>query len=216
MHTTYRTALILALLAAPFSLSAQTATEEAPAETAEPVQEAVETTDPAAEPAPDELSLGEEAIPEPYIKTEFGDWKLQCLRDPNTPEGEDDANEPCQLFQVLQDDQGTNVAEITIFPLADGGKAVAGANILVPLETLLSAQLTIQIDNGKARRYPYSFCSPIGCFARVGFTGEDIASMKKGAKAKVLLRPAPAPDAVVTLDMSLSGFTAGFDSLEVK
>jgi invasion protein IalB len=155
-------------------------------------------------------------MPEAYIKSESGDWKVQCLRDPALPEGEDNPNEPCQLFQVLQDVNGTNVAEVTIFPLAEGGKAVAGANILVPLETLLSAQLTIQIDNGKARRYPYSFCSPIGCFARVGFTSQDIAAMKKGAKAKVLLRPAPAPDEVVALDMSLAGFTAGFDALTAK
>ena len=209
MQTTYRTALLMALLAAPLGLNAQTATDET-------APQAAEETAPAIAPAPDDLSLGEEAIPEPYIKQEFGDWKLQCLRDPNLAETAEPANEPCQLFQVLQDDQGTNVAEVTIFPLADGGKAVAGANILVPLETLLSAQLTIQIDNGNARRYPYSFCSPIGCFARVGFTNEDIAAMKKGAKAKVLLRPAPAPDEVVTLDMSLAGFTAGFDSLSPK
>ena len=204
-----RIALVIALLAAPLSLSAQTTTEETPAQTGE-------TAETPAAPAPDVLSLGEEAIPEPYFKSESGDWKIQCLRDPALPEGEDTANEACQLFQVLQDSNGTNVAEVTIFPLPAGGKAVAGANILVPLETLLSAQLTMQVDTGKARRYPYSFCSPIGCFARVGFTAEDIAAMKKGANAKVILRPAPAPDEVVTLDMSLSGFTAGFDSLSAK
>ena len=216
MFNTTRTALILALLAAPLSLSAQTATEETPAATSEATTDAVEATETPVEPAPEALSLGEEAIPEAYIKSESGDWKVQCLRDPALPAGEDNPNEPCQLFQVLQDVNGTNVAEVTIFPLADGGKAVAGANILVPLETLLSAQLTIQIDNGKARRYPYSFCSPIGCFARVGFTSQDIAAMKKGVKAKVLLRPAPAPDEVVALDMSLAGFTAGFDALTAK
>lgn len=213
MLNTYRTALILALLAAPLGLSAQTATEDTTAQTPTESTDQPATDTTTVEPAPEELSLGEEAVPEAYIKTEFGDWKLQCLRDPATPEGTDNPDEPCQLFQVLQDDQGTNVAEITIFPLADGGKAVAGANVLVPLETLLTAQLTMQVDAGKARRYPYSFCSPIGCFARIGFTAEDIAAMKRGAKAKVLLRPAPAPDQVVTLDMSLSGFTAGFDSL---
>lgn len=212
MLTPSRIALVLALLAAPLGLSAQTTADETPAQ---PPQ-TTETSETSAAPAPEVLSLGEEALPEPYIKSESGDWKVQCLRDPSLPAGTDNPNEACQLFQVLQDTNGTNVAEVTIFPLPAGGKAVAGANILVPLETLLSAQLTIQVDTGKARRYPYSFCSPIGCFARVGFTAEDIAAMKKGAVAKVILRPAPAPDEVVTLDMSLSGFTAGFDALAGK
>lgn len=196
MLQTCRFALLLALLnAAPLALSAQSASQEdAPS-------------------APEALSLGEEALPEPYIKAEVGDWQVQCLRAPDAADSSTPAKEPCQLFQILQDSQGTNVAEVTIFPLAQAGQAVAGANVLVPLETLLSAQLTIQIDSATPRRYPYSFCSPIGCFARVGFTAQDIDALKKGAVAKVLLRPAPAPDEIVTLDMSLKGFTAGYDSL---
>ena len=85
MFNTTRTALILALLAAPLGLSAQTATEETPAATTETTTDAVEATETPVEPAPEALSLGEEAMPEAYIKSESGDWKVQCLRDPARP-----------------------------------------------------------------------------------------------------------------------------------
>lgn len=203
MFKTLNTALLMALLTLPISAHAQSTDGS---------EETTDTEEAQAElPAVDDgLSLGEEAQPETYTRETNGDWDIQCIR---LPGEEEEGDEPCQLFQALQDDQGTNVAEITLFRLPEGGKAIAGANILVPLETLLSAQLTMSIDNGKARRYPYSFCSPIGCFARLGFTAEDINAMKQGAVANITIVPAPAPDQEVVLPMSLSGFTASYESV---
>lgn len=184
---------------------AQDTTEPKPAET-DATADAATTADPAAD-----LSLGEENAPkiaEPYIKEEHGDWKLQCF-----PVEEGD--EPCQLYQLLQDDQNNDVAEVAMFRLPPGGQAVAGATVTVPLETLLTAQLTIAVDGGKGKRYPFAFCSPVGCYARIGFTAADIAAFKKGVSATVTLVPAPAPDQKVVLKMSLKGFTAGFDAASV-
>ena len=104
---------------------------------------------------------------------------------------------------------------MALFRLPADGKAIAGATVTVPLETLLTAQLTISVDGGKGKRYPFSFCTPIGCIARIGFTAEDIATFKKGAKATVTLVPAPAPDQKVELDMSLSGFTNGYNAASI-
>lgn len=164
------------------------------------------------EPAPgSDLNLGTTEGPkvvQPYVKEEHGDWKLQCF-----PVEEGD--EPCQLYQLLKDSQGTDVAEVAIFRLPSGGQAVAGATITVPLETLLTAQLTVSVDGAKGKRYPFSFCSPVGCYARIGFTAQDIATFKKGAAATVTLVPAPAPDQKVELKMSLKGFTAGYDATSV-
>ena len=154
------------------------------------------------------LSMGEEnapQIPQPYVREEHGDWKMQCF-----PVEEGD--EPCQLYQLLKDELGTDVAEVAMFRLPSGGQAVAGATVTVPLETLLTAQLTIAVDGGKGKRYPFSFCSPVGCYARIGFTAQDIATFKKGASATVTLVPAPAPDQKVELKMSLKGFTAGYNA----
>lgn len=187
--------------------STEAETQESGAEaTAAEAQPETTANDPAAD-----LSMGEENAPqivEPYVKEEHGDWKLQCF-----PVEEGD--EPCQLYQLLKDAQGTDVAEVAIFRLPEGGQAVAGATVTVPLETLLTAQLTVAVDGGKGKRYPFSFCSPVGCYARIGFTAADIATFKKGAAATVTLVPAPAPDQKVQLKMSLKGFTAGYDAATV-
>ena len=99
-----------------------------------------------------------------------------------------------------------------MFPLPEGQEAVAGATIVAPLETLLTANLTLSVDGTAARRYPFTFCNRAGCVARVGFTAEEVAQFKRGNSAQLSIVPAAAPDQTVDLAISLSGFTAGFDS----
>ncbi len=53
----------------------------------------------------------------------------------------------------------------------------------------------------------------MGCIARVGFTQAEIDGFKKGAKATLTIVPVAAPDQKVALDISLKGFTAGFDAV---
>ncbi len=162
----------------------------------------------AAETGGNDLSLGEPvqtepAVGEPYVREEFGDWALRCVR---TESGDD----PCQLYQLLADQNGNSVAEISIFPLPDNEQAAAGATVVTPLETLLTQQITLTVDGGQAKRYPFTFCTQIGCVARIGLLAEEVDQFRRGAQATVRIVPAAAPDQVVTLGVSLSGFTAGF------
>jgi len=145
---------------------------------------------------------------ERYLKQEFGDWSLACIK----TEAETD---PCSLLQILTDESGNSVAEISLFRLEGAGQAVAAATVIVPLETLLPAQLTISVDGAKGKRYQYNFCNPVGCYAQIGLTQEDVNAFKRGNTATVSLIPAPAPDQNVALTLSLSGFTAGFDAVDV-
>ncbi len=159
------------------------------------------------------LDLGEPVTQGPqlgerYSKKKFGDWDLACVK----TERETD---PCSLLQVMLDDQGNAVAEMSLFRLANRGQAVAGATVVVPLETLLPAQLTIAIDGGGAKRYNYSFCNPVGCVAQIGLTEDDVAAFQRGAEAKVSLVPAQAPDQRVELTLSLTGFTAAYEVVDV-
>ena len=154
------------------------------------------------------LSLGTEepATSGPYVKDTFGDWELRCVQANETAE-------ICQLYQLMKDADGNSVAEFNIFPLPEGQEAVAGANIVTPLETLLTASLRLAVDNGQAKRYPYSFCSQVGCFSRIGLTADEIAGFQRGAAATVTIVPAAAPNETVGLTLSLSGFTAGYNAL---
>jgi invasion protein IalB len=197
-HPTKLAALLLLALATPLAAQ-EAATEEAPA------------TDDAAAADPAEgldmgtpVTEGEPSVGEAYTRETFGDWSLRCL---NAAEGPD----PCQLYQLLNDAEGNAVAEISMFPLPEGSRAAAGATIVAPLETLLTEQVVITVDGGTAKTYPFTFCNAGGCVARVGFTTEDIAAFKNGSSAMLRIVPAVAPDQVVDLTISLTGFTAGFD-----
>lgn len=156
-----------------------------------------------------ELDLGREIEPDAsYIKEEYGDWQLQCFR---AETGED----PCQMYQLLREDAGNPVAEFSLFKLPGNDQAVAGATIVVPLGTLLTEGLKISVDDGAMKGYSYAFCSMVGCFARIGFTEEDIDAFKAGSAAKLVIVPAQAPDQVVEITASLDGFTAAFNEASV-
>lgn len=169
-------------------------------------------TAPAAAPEGTGLSMGEEAAPSaaaPYVKSTHGDWQLRCVR-------AKDGSDPCEIYQLLKDDKGNSVAEVTMVSLPDGQDAAAGATIIVPLETLLPAQLTLAVDGGKAKRYPFTFCAAIGCFSRIGFTGPEVEAMQKGTKATVSVVPIMAPDQVVAVDISLKGFTEAYEAVKAE
>lgn len=200
---------VLALCAAIVSpLNAQTvaAPTEAPAVAATP-DAAV----------PNDLSMGAEEVPglpvqadaevgQTYLVATFDKWEQRCVKAA-------DGADPCQLYQLLLDKDGNSVAEISVFDLPDGGQAAAGATFMAPLETLLTANLRIGVDAAKERIYPFAFCTKAGCVARLGFTAEELASFKKGVKGVLTIVPAAAPDQKVPLDLTLKGFTAGFEAV---
>lgn len=160
-------------------------------------------------PAPAQPAAAADGVGSVYVKSTHDSWELRCVK-----AGEGNAD-PCQIYQLLKDPQGNSVAEVGIFPLPAGGDATAGATIITPLETLLTENVVLQVDAEKARVYPFSWCDRGGCVARVGFTAEDIASLKKGNKMTLNIVPIAKPDQKVTLDISLKGFTAGYDALPV-
>ncbi|MAQ37577.1 MULTISPECIES: invasion associated locus B family protein [Thioclava] len=144
--------------------------------------------------------------PQTYTKATYGDWELQCAKSP-------DGKDPCQMYQVIKDQNGGNVADISVIGLPDGSQAAAGLTIMVPMQTLLSQNLVMQVDGGKAMVYPYSFCDPrmMGCFARFGVGKAELESLKKGSKATITITPLANPQQKVKADISLSGFTKAFD-----
>jgi len=183
--------LFAVLAAAVFSTAAfaQEATEETQAEGA--------TASP--------LSMGTEAAQDAtYIKEEHGDWMLRCFRNEN-------GDDPCQMYQLLKEAEGNPIAEFSIFRIDEESPAAAGGTIVVPLLTLLAAELKLSVDGGVVKAYPYRFCSPNGCVAQIGFTEEEIAAFQRGAEARLTLIPAMAPNQTVDIFVSLKGFTAAFE-----
>ncbi|WP_420863882.1 invasion associated locus B family protein [Algirhabdus cladophorae] len=203
MTDLFKPFLLAALLGAAPAAFAQETTQDTATTDTEAATDA--EADTGADPL--DLNMGSvegEEIPlgAPYTKEVTGDWEVRCIRT-------EQENDPCQLYQLLQDGQGNSVAEINVLPLPSGQKAAAGANIVVPLETLLNIPLRLVVDGGKARTYPYTFCNVQGCLSRVGFTNADVAAFRAGNEATLTIVPAAAPDQKVELKISLTGFTAG-------
>ena len=184
LHTALRAGLIAGLTALPMAAAAQD------------------------ESAADSLPVGQTAVAETYTAETHGDWEIRCIR------AEEGQPEPCQLYQLLRDENGGPVAEFNVFDLPDEGEVVAGATIVTPLETLLPPGIRLRVDNGGWSEYPFAFCQPVGCFSRLGLTQADVDAMRAGAEAYVALVPLPAPDQVIEVSASLTGFTAGFAALQ--
>ncbi|MFV1600055.1 MULTISPECIES: invasion associated locus B family protein [unclassified Phaeobacter] len=202
---------LAALMALPLPLMAQETAGAAETEESQPAADATATEAPKADEV---LDLGQPVQDGPklgqrYSKETHGDWDLACVKT-------EEETDPCSLLQIMSDDNGNPMAEFSLFRIdQEGSQAVAGATVIVPLETLLPAALTISIDGAPGKRYNYSFCSPMGCVAQIGLTETDIAAFKKGKIATLSLRPAPAPDQVINMELSLSGFTAGYNVVDV-
>lgn len=199
-----------AALAQETGTSGDAAAEPAQApETEAPAAEAPAAEAPAAEAAPAAPAGGEPAAAPTeeileVVKATHGDWEVRCA-----PEGAD-----CFMYQLAMDSENNPVAEFSLVRLAEGAGAAAGATVVSPLGTLLPAGVELQIDDGEARRYPFTWCSQVGCFARFGVDDAAITAMKAGTVAKAVLVSVAAPDRPLLLEVSLTGFTAAYDSLE--
>ena len=141
-----------------------------------------------------------------YDKETFGDWTLRCVKTSRPID-------PCQLFQLMYNLDGTPVAEFNLNVIETNGAVMVGANVITPLETLLTAQLTIRVDQNSAKVYPFVFCLKMGCVAQVGLTKADLESYSTGSQATITMVPAGAPDQYESLTLSLAGFKAGQKAL---
>ena len=195
---------------APATSPAPADTPDAPAEDDADADAPVDATPTPSEEAADGAAAGTAPDPEGpgsyYAMSEHGDWTIRCIR---AGQGKD----PCEMYKLLTDEDDNAVAELTLVPLSNGNVA-AGATLVAPLETDLIEGLGFQVDAGEMRGYPFSFCAPVGCVSRLGFTPQELAGMKAGRIANVQLLPFGGdPAEPVQLSMSLAGFTAAFDEL---
>ena len=156
------------------------------------------------------LSLGKplETIREPgeiYLAGNKGDWNVRCV---TANPGEIDK---CEIQQLLFLNENSPIADISIFKLPEGERAIAAANVMVPLETLLTKKFRFAFSEESVKEFPYSFCNQNGCLVRMGLLEEDIEAMKKGSSSELSITHISSPEASINLSLSLNGFTAAFD-----
>ncbi|MGC9418107.1 MAG: invasion associated locus B family protein [Rhodovulum sp.] len=196
----------LVVLSGPaFAQDAATSEEPATDTAAPPVADTAQIDD-----LPMGASEAESAAPEQpqaYVKDTFTDWRVVCVKGPED-------RESCNMQQLLRDQNDNPVSQVSIAPLPPAAAPRAAAvEIATPLETLLSEDLRLAVDTSAAKRYRFSFCTPQACYARFALSAEDVAAFKAGKAATVTIVPLMAPDQTAAITMSLSGFTAAYDSV---
>ena len=143
-----------------------------------------------------------------YMKNRFDDWEVHCVRPP-------DSREECQAYYLVQDQDGNSIAEWSAFNLAPD-RSRAGSSIIVPLETLLTEMLRIQVDDGPIRSHPFSLCSSYGCLAQIDFSKAQVAELRSGHNAYLTIVPAAPPSEPFRLRVSLSGFRQALEDTGIS
>jgi invasion protein IalB len=151
---------------------------------------------------------------ETFVAEIFRDWQIRCIR------SEGDAPDRCEMFQLLEEENGNPVAEFRIgATLFEEDGAVANATVLTPLDTLLSPGLQIQVDDNEPAIVPFAFCRPVGCFVQISLTEENLEIFQNGADATVVLFALTRDELgqigglPVPTQASLRGFTAAYEDL---
>jgi invasion protein IalB len=171
----------------------------APAGTAAPAAVAPAAAPQAPAPAP-------AAPAQPQIDvTMQGDWEIGCISGTTN----------CEMQQVARDTTNNPVLLARVLKLPAGSDAQALMILNSPLGTLLPAGLSFQIDTAQAATLPFEWCVQEGCVVRLGLREPDIAAMKRGKGIKLVVTSIADPQQPVNLTLSLSGFTAAFDSIAV-
>lgn len=173
--------------------------QEAPAAPAAPAEApAAPATAPAA-PAAD-------APAQPAITVvEHGDWEVGCL----------EGTQNCEMQQVAEDGEGNPVVLVRLVKLPADAEAEALAVFNTPLGTLLPPGMSFQVDAGETAALPFEWCVQEGCIVRLGLRDADVAALKRGKAVTLQVASIAAPEAPISLTLSLTGFTAAFDSLPV-
>lgn len=137
------------------------------------------------------------------VVARHNEWEVRC----------DAETEACLLFQAGFDDEGNEIANISLQTLPEGSAAVLGVTVVTPLLSLLPRGVTMGIDDGVPAAYPYSWCDKAGCYARFGMTQGQVDAMKAGNSAYISLFAIVNQSKEIRANVSLAGFTAAFEDL---
>lgn len=134
----------------------------------------------------------------------FKDWTVVCEKLPKS------GKEVCNIFQNVLNEKKKAVLQVAIGYLP--GMKKPQMLLTMPLGVLLEPGLEFKGGTAKAVRLPFKVCVANGCVAMTMLDEAMIKGMKAGSKGGV--KVAIAKDKVIEIPISLSGFTAAFNSLK--
>lgn len=147
--------------------------------------------------------LGGEAEAAPAAPT--AQWSGRCVSD--------DRQSGAECTMIERAFVGANrqvVGTVSLrFPPAG---AAANLQVSVPLGIYLGAGIGFNIDGAGAQQLELQTCDRNGCYASGAVSPEILTAMQNGQKLNILFQSMSKQ--VVTLEMSLAGFTATYQKLK--
>jgi invasion protein IalB len=150
------------------------------------------------------LSVVHTVQAKPEHGKKFTNWTVMCEELPRSKQ------KICNVFQNVTNDKGKVVLQVAMgySPVSSDVQAL----VTLPLGVML--QPGIEFKGGKADtiRVPFSLCVQNGCIAIIKMTDAMIQAMKSGSKGSIKF--AATKKQIIEIPISLSGFTAAFNSLK--
>lgn len=138
------------------------------------------------------------------VVARYEGWEIRCQGEPAE----------CRLFSKGIDADGNEVVNLAMQALPEGAAAELGVTIVTPLLTLLPRGATVRVDDRAPAGYPFSWCDPLGCYARYGLTAEEVAQLRAGGAIKVTIMAVTNQQSPIEANISLAGFTAAVEDLQ--
>jgi len=147
-------------------------------------------------------SLAQDAAPS--LRATYGDWEVRCVSETE-----------CVMTQLHRRSEQSADAVFTVVKSGgltgtDGQTFESFAEIVVPLGVYLPGGLGLKVDNQPAKAAPFERCIDEGCVVRAPISSTMLANLKAGGTVNIVIFGAP--EQPVQIPMSLSGFTAAYDS----
>lgn len=134
----------------------------------------------------------------------FKDWTIVCEKLPKS------GKDICNIFQNVTNEKKKVVLQVAIGYLP--GMKKPQVLLTLPLGIMLEPGLEFKPGNAKVVRLPFKVCVANGCVVMTMLGDTALKGMKAGSKGSVKF--AVAKDKIVEIPISLSGFTAAFNSLK--
>ncbi len=143
------------------------------------------------------------------VRRDVGDWSVVCAV----------SGSPCAMEQIGKTAAGEDAILIQVEKLpepatVEGRRVVAVANVLTPRNAFLQPGVTLRVNGGEARTYPYYACQNNGCIAQIAMDEAMVNAFRRGARLAVTIAIfQPEGPASGEVFVSLAGFTRAFEGI---
>ncbi len=148
------------------------------------------------------------------VMATFGDWRVACQEASEAVVKQGGPKKACGMSTTVQDEKSKRIGLTVMLRTQkkDDKTTMSTIQVITPVGVYLPVGIAVEIDGNAAGRLPYARCLPQFCLAFSEILPTTLEKLQKGTTANFIIYEAPGVS--VPLAVSLTGFTAAFNSLD--